>query len=177
MKRRMATLALLGAIASAQAQETAKTPAAAPCTAPEFGQLDFWVGDWDVEWKSMDGKSGKSRNKVERKHGGCVVVETYTDLSTDFNGTGLYGYRPGSKRWTQTFMDNKGMLIQADGGPPADGKEAFVLDWRPIPGDARQARFVFQDVKPDSLVWKFQGRQTPASPWIDMTVSQYRRHK
>ena len=51
---------------------------ASPCTAPEYHQLDFWLGDWDTVDMSdhPDGKGPSiARAHIEPILGGCALHE------------------------------------------------------------------------------------------------------
>lgn len=51
----------------------ASTDSDKPCTAPEFSQFDFWVGEWNLTW----GDSGEGRNTVTKDFNGCVIIENF----------------------------------------------------------------------------------------------------
>ena len=59
---------------------------AAPCSAPEYRQFDFWLGDWDVT-----NPAGKpvGHNHVTQEYGGCVLQEHWSgsggSLGSSFN--------------------------------------------------------------------------------------------
>ena len=56
----------------------------APCSAPEYRQLDFWLGDWDTYNPDGSGPS-QARNHVDAILGGCAIHERYEQ------GDGLTG--------------------------------------------------------------------------------------
>ena len=45
-----------------------------PCSAPEYRQLDFWIGEWDVLNPKGD---TVGRSRIERIEGGCAILENY----------------------------------------------------------------------------------------------------
>jgi hypothetical protein len=84
----------------------------APCgAAPEFRQLDFWVGEWDVLDASGQ-KIGESR--VEKLLRDCVLLESWTDrrgrAGKSFN---LWHAR--DQQWRQTWVDDFGNLREYRG--------------------------------------------------------------
>ncbi len=84
----MASIAL--ACAGAAAGEPGATPPAPkPCSAPEFRQFDFWIGDWDVESAAAPGRT--SRNVVTLVNDGCTLREEYTTPG-GYAGTSLSFY-------------------------------------------------------------------------------------
>lgn len=83
-----------------------------PCTAPEYRQFDFWLGDWDVF--NLAGKQ-VGRNRITLEQGECVLHEHWVDMQ---GGTGesfnIYDARRGV--WHQTWVAATGNLLLLDGG-------------------------------------------------------------
>ena len=108
---------LLAATAAAQGGSAvpaaaAPTPsAAAACTAPEFHQLDFWVGRWDVY-----GPKGKqvAHSLIEKVYG-CGIRENWMPLSNPGGGS-LSIYVPAEKHWEQFWIDSAGSRASFTGG-------------------------------------------------------------
>lgn len=102
----------------------AQAPAPTACTAPEFRQFDFWVGEWNVT-----GATGKvaGTNTVDRSFGDCVIQEHWSGTGGD-QGTSLNTYDVSHKRWHQTWVDNQGQFLQLDG--------IFAADTMTLSGDA-----------------------------------------
>jgi hypothetical protein len=87
----------------------AQTPK--PCSAPEYRQFDFWVGNWDVF--SPDGKLA-GHNRIERIEGGCGLQENWTGAG---GGTGrsINTYLPADKRWHQFWLGSGGGVLNLAG--------------------------------------------------------------
>jgi hypothetical protein len=101
----------LVAVSSSHAQgDAAAKPR--PCTAPEYRQFDFWLGDWNVK----DG-SGKDvgTNHLVAMHGGCVMRESWASSGDAVTGSSLTGYDKEHGSWHQTWMDSGGGVLQLDG--------------------------------------------------------------
>ncbi len=81
-----------------------------PCTAAEFRQFDFWVGEWDVASSS----GSKAVNSIRLDHGGCTVREDY--VAGAYTGSSLSFYDSGKGRWHQTWIDNQGNPLYLEGG-------------------------------------------------------------
>ncbi|ANM32190.1 hypothetical protein ABI59_10290 [Acidobacteria bacterium Mor1] len=93
----------------AQAQQGDGTP---PCSGEKYRLFDFWVGDWDVF--DTEGTS-VGRNRIESILGGCAIQENWT------GGGGSIGhsfniYDAANDKWHQTWVDNRGLLLELDGG-------------------------------------------------------------
>ena len=121
------TVGLFSLFAPALAGQTppAPTPAPPACATAEYRQFDFWVGDWEV-FDPQGNRAGE--NRIEKILKGCVLLESW-------KGTGMSGhsyniYDATTKRWHQSWVDDRGTLLQLDGGF-ADGK--MVLSGERIP--------------------------------------------
>jgi hypothetical protein len=75
--------AIIGALVCMTTPALAQAPAA-ECSAPEYRQLDFWVGDWDT-YDMADTTKAVARNLVTSILGGCALHEDYRQ------GDGLEG--------------------------------------------------------------------------------------
>jgi hypothetical protein len=93
----------------------------APCSAPEYRQFDFWVGDWTVVDTSG---TPAGTNRVTHEFGGCVVQEHWAGTDGS-RGTSLNTYDASTKRWHQTWVDNNGAILLLEGGV-ADGKMVLM---------------------------------------------------
>lgn len=115
-------IALLIALASAPAV----APKATACAAPEFHQLDFWIGRWEVYPTGSDKKVADS--VIEAVYHGCAIRENWMPLNPNGGGGSLSGYVPADKAWKQTWLDSTGSHVEFVGG--WDGqKMAITGDW------------------------------------------------
>ena len=133
-------------VAEGETKDSSTTPAA--CTAAEYRQFDFWLGDWVVQ--NPDGVVVGS-NRIEAILGGCALSESWTS-QTGSVGHSFNIYDRSSGRWHQTWVDDGGLLLQLDGGlddgsmilaqrtEAADGQVSPQrVSWRPRPdGTVRQ---------------------------------------
>lgn len=104
-------LAAGAAVAEEQSQDqgAAKPP---PCSAPEYRQFDFWLGDWEV--RDPKGKV-VGHNTIEKILDGCVLRESWEGVSGSV-GHSFNGYRKRMGTWHQTWVDNQGLVLVLDGG-------------------------------------------------------------
>ena len=94
--------------------------AAAGCTEPRYRELDFWLGDWDVY--DVGSAQPAARAQITQLLDGCVIHELYQ--STDGGGTRGESFSIFDRSrgvWHQTWVTNRGRLLQIEGGPK-DGK-------------------------------------------------------
>src|SRR5690242_21838009 len=93
-----ATVLLGGGSVAAQSPAAAAQPPA--CSAREYRQFDFWIGDWDVV--APDGTRA-GHNRVERIEGGCGLQENWTGAG---GGTGrsINTNAPADKQCLQNWL-------------------------------------------------------------------------
>lgn len=132
--------------------QTLPPPSAAPstftCTAPEYRQFDFWLGEWDVVSNpatapnATPGATSRppASNVVTRIQDGCVILETWDDRA---GGTGqsFNVYDRVREQWHQTWVSNNGGLH---------------FYW----GELRDGRMVYTGEVPLGPAMRFQGRRT-----------------
>ena len=76
----------------------------APCSAPQYKEFDFWVGEWEVR-----NASGQllGRNRIAKRHGGCVVMEEWEGAGGG-SGTSFNTYDQQTRQWHQFWVDATG---------------------------------------------------------------------
>jgi hypothetical protein len=152
------------------AAESAKPPA---CSAAQYRQFDFWVGDWDAF--DVDNPATKvARTRVDRILDGCVLREDYQDTS-GMKGQSFSIYDSSRKVWHQSWVTNRGRLLVIEGtmqsgemvlsgaDRTADGEERYIRGvWKSVEGGVRETAVVSTD---RGKTWK---------PWFDLV---FRPHK
>lgn len=150
----------------------AQSSTPAPCSAPEYHQFDFWLGDWDVFDVATGAKD--SRVRVARILDGCVVHEDYQSVD-GHKGESFSIYDASRKVWHQTWVTNRGRLLVIEGrledgsivlrgvDRTAAGEERHVRGiWKPVEGGVRETAFTSLD---GGKTWQ---------PWFDL---MFRPHK
>ena len=167
------TFAALLAIAASPAL-AAEAPTPSNCNAPEYRQLDFWVGDWDAKWAPSEGDTGIGSNHITRSYEGCVIEEHFDGHPAQhLMGHSVSMYVAPTKMWRQTWVDNEGGYIDLSGGPQPNGD--FVLT-TPVRPNGKISRMIFTDIKPDSFTWRWQS-SADGKAWADSWVIEYTRKK
>jgi ketosteroid isomerase-like protein len=83
-----------------------------PCSASEFHQFDFWLGDWD----SFEiGSSAKDAHiRVDQILESCVLREDYQGAN-GHKGQSFTIYDASRKLWHQSWVTNRGELLEIEG--------------------------------------------------------------
>ena len=108
---RLTQVVVAGAASFAWAVAHAQAPAPA-CSAAEYRQFDFWLGEWDV-YQPDGKKAGESR--IEAISGGCALLENWSGQG-GFSGKSLNSYDRTDQRWHQSWVDSSGSLLVISGG-------------------------------------------------------------
>lgn len=146
------------------------------CSAPEFRQLDFWVGVWDVRWDgSASQPAGDGINTITHQLGKCVIQEHFEGGPSTNNliGHSVSTYHASPRLWRQTWVDNQGGYFALTGGPTNDGK--FVLENTRLREEAPYLRMVFENITSNSLTWRWQRSGDKGANWTDSWVIYYTR--
>jgi hypothetical protein len=155
---------------------TTNTPAKA-CSAPEFRQLDFWVGDWNLSYSQGEGKPrGTAHNVISKtSYGNCVISEAFT--MPGFTGMSVSTYHKHVGKWRQTWVDDQGGYYDLAGGPAKEGENYdFGLELvHPEGMQAPYLRMIWQIKDADHLVWRWQGKKKGDPNWTDRWVIDYER--
>ena len=163
----------LAAVLHLHADAQAAPPS--PCAAPEFRQLDFWLGDWVVRWDASPGvAAGRGTNRITRTLEHCVIQESFEGGPSTGNlvGHSVSTYHLPLHRWRQTWVDNQGGYFALVGGPAGD---RFLLVSSSLHDNVPRQRMVFEDIQSDSLTWRWQQTTDGGKTWSDRWVIHYSR--
>ena len=163
---------LLLAIAS-PAPATAHAPQTPACAGPEYRTLDFWVGDWIAE--DQQGHRIGTNHITRDEYGDCIITEHFKMDDGKMIGHSVSTYRPGIKEWRQTWVDSQNGYFNLAGGPVKGSDHIFYFENLRLTDAQPYQRMIWQDVKPDSFVWRWQHRAKPEEAWVDGWVIHYRR--
>lgn len=139
-----------------------------PCGAPEFRQLDFWIGTWDLTWEG-----GSGTNVIDRLYGDCIVRETFD--GGDLHGMSVSAWDPAAGLWKQTWVDDNGSYLDFTGGMEGDRMILSRVAHRPE-GEVHQ-RMVFHDIAEDSLTWDWERSLDGGKSWELRWRIRYQRRK
>jgi hypothetical protein len=112
------SIAILSTPSAAPGAQVKDNAPAAPCSAPEYRQFDFFAGDWDVS--DFDAPSRVvARLRATKILDGCVIQEDYREQG-GHHGESFSLYDSSAGRWHQSWVTNRGELILLDGGLEGD---------------------------------------------------------
>ena len=161
MKRIAIVLAMLPSAAIAAQQPPS-------CAGAHHRELDFWVGDWNAQWRG-----GSGTNHITRSYDGCVIEERFDGgPGMHLKGHSISTYFVHTGDWRQTWVDNEGGYIPLGGGP--DGHGRFVLTTLLANDKMLRTRMVFEDIRRNSFTWRWQ-KSADGRAWSDNWVIHYTR--
>ncbi len=144
-----------------------------PCRyAEKSREFDFWLGEWEV--KNVQGQpAGKS--KIEAILGDCIIFENWTSaLPNIYSGKSFNLYNPTMQKWMQTWVDDKGGVIEFLNGEYKDGKMVFVTR----PDTSNQiTRLTFHNMGPDLVRQHFEITKDDGKTWSTTIDLSYHRIK
>jgi len=106
IRNALAVIALISGI-PAVASAAADTYSSTRCSAVEYRQFDFWIGDWDtVEMDDLNGPS-IARAWIRPIVDGCALHERY-EQSDGLVGDSILSFDPVRRQWQQTWVTNRG---------------------------------------------------------------------
>lgn len=152
----------------------APAPAAAPvqyCTAPEYRQFDFWVGDWDV--RNPDGTPA-GVNRVEKNNGGCVVQEHWKG-GKGMSGTSFNTFSQQDKKWHQIWVDDQEGFFETAGGI-VDGKMVMSGDMV-ANGQKLLQRWSWTKLSDDKVLQRWEISRDEGKTWKVGFEATYLRKK
>jgi hypothetical protein len=122
-------------------------PEVKPCAdEPHHRQLDFWLGEWDVQ--EQDGKHAGD-NSLRLILDGCVVAESYTEPNS-FAGRSFSFYDATLGKWRQTWVDRFGSAHEY-AGEFCDGAMRFEGEVHGLKGKRVLARMTVTPLGPDRV--------------------------
>ena len=154
-------------IASAQTREK-------PCSAPESSQLDFWVGQWNAEWKNSEGITETGTNIITKVLDGCAVEENFTASDKSLIGKSLSTYNINKKLWQQTWVDNTGAYLDFTGAVDGD-KMIFSRKVTTKTGKEVTQRMVFYDITANDFNWNWESSDDNGISWKLLWKIHYTR--
>jgi hypothetical protein len=148
------------------------TPAGPPkCDAPEYRQLDFWVGDWNV----TEGGGQAGTNLVTLEERGCLVHEHWTGAQGE-TGQSLNFYDRNDGAWHQVWVSSTGQVLNLK-GHYADGALTYVGQNRKADGTTRQHRLSFRGTPDGTVRQLWESSSDGGKSWAVVFDGLYAKRK
>jgi hypothetical protein len=133
------------------------------CSAAEYRQLDFWVGEWTVKVHARaTPTSDQWADSIGTQHvhpvlSGCAIQENFSSAAPNqFAGKSFSAYVAPQKKWRQTWVDDSGGYLAFTGGPEDGSAMTLYGEPRSTEGKEVQMRMVYSNPTPTSLHWEWQ---------------------
>ena len=127
-----------------------------PCESPEFSQLDFWVGEWDLTWEGPNGETKTGTNIITKVLGSCVIEENFDGApGIPLKGKSISTYSPQKKAWIQIWVDNQGGYLDFTG--QYVGGKMILSRQAERNGTPIFQRMVWYNISSDELDWNWEG--------------------
>jgi Protein of unknown function (DUF1579) len=148
----------------------------APCSEPEQKQLEFWVGEWELNWPAgAAGKEGHGTNSIGRVMDGCVVEENFSGGdSMHLRGMSLSTFDARTNKWKQTWVDNEGGYLDLV-GKFKDGQLILAREATGKDGKRLLQRMVFKNITAKDLDWSWERSLDDGKTWQMVWPIHYRR--
>ncbi|MGH7514295.1 MAG: hypothetical protein ACREOQ_15380 [Gemmatimonadales bacterium] len=166
------TVALVGSAGRPTFVEAQAAAVARPtCDAPEYRQLDFWVGDWNVTVGG--GQAGTNLVTLEERR--CLVHEHWTGARGE-TGQSFNFYDRDDGAWHQVWVSSSGNVLNLT-GHYADGRLTFVGENRKPDGSTLRHRLSFH-ANPDGTVRQlWETSSDGGSSWATSFDGLYAKRK
>jgi hypothetical protein len=163
---------MMAALAVANPIPASASPSPGACSAAEYRQLDFWVGDWDAFDASEPG-TVIARTHVDLIAAGCAVHELY-EQTDGLIGDSILSFDAVRQLWQQTWVTNRGSLMVIAG---RFSHGAVTLEGEMHTGDGRSLR--------QRITWQAEGNEVRETAlmstdggksWVPAFDVLFRRH-
>ncbi len=144
-----------------------------PCIyTAEARQFDFWAGEWEV--KTQDGNLAGA-NTIQCVVGDCALIENWTD-SRGGTGKSFNFYNNQTKKWYQTWVDDKGNVINFV-GDYKDNSMQFQAENTTLDGKKVLRKLTFYPVSTDQVRQHGQISNDNGDTWTTEYDLNYFRRK
>jgi len=108
VRNALAVIAFIAGLPIASA--AADTSAPARCSATEYREFDFWLGDWDTFEAEDPSGASIARAQITSLVSGCALHERY-EQADGLVGDSILSFNPVRRQWQQTWVTNRGSIM------------------------------------------------------------------
>lgn len=119
-----------------------------PCSvSPEYRQLAFWVGAWEVQ---VPAGTSVATSRITLILNGCAIHEDFTQNGGAYAGQSLSAWSAATKQWSQRYVDSKGDVQEWTG--QAEGTSMrFLREVQSPDGNPARFRMTYTPEGPDRV--------------------------
>jgi tetratricopeptide (TPR) repeat protein len=144
-----------------------------PCrTGAEYRQLDFWLGEWDVEVKGQR----VARSSIQLILEDCVIFENYDHGSGAYTGKSFSLWDASSKQWIQKYVDSTGDLHDYV-GELVNGEMRFRRETTAADGTKTLHKMTFYNQGPDKVRQTLEASTDGGKTWANTFDGTYVRRR
>jgi len=146
------------------------------CSTSEAHQMDFWLGDWNVEWKNTDSTISKGTNHVINLFdGSCVIEENFDGMpGTSLIGKSFSVYDRKERLWKQTWVDNGGTYLDFTGAFK-DGKMILTRETADKNGSPVMQKMIYYNISKNDFDWNWEISHDTGKTWDLKWKIHYKR--
>jgi len=141
--------------------------------------FDFWVGKWDLSWKTKDGTLETGSNNIKKILGNKILRENFEALTGSmkgFRGKSWSAYNGATGEWHQTWVDTNGAYLDFVGEIAGD-KRIFKRSVTARDGKVHLQRMVFSNISDKALDWNWEASIDNGKSWQLKWHIHYQRAK
>lgn len=110
--------------------------------APEFARLRNDVGEWDAAITVTPQPGAPPQSSIGRLSarlisGGRWLITDFKNHTTGFEGHGIYGFNPASKRYVGTWVDDMRTNLYVGEGTFDEDASIMTYEWKAAMPDGR----------------------------------------
>lgn len=173
MNARKLVVAVLLALLCSASGSYAQGSKPKPCSAPEAGQMNFWLGDWVITYP--DGTHAYS--VVEKELDGCLVHEQFRDEGKGYSSETWNVYNTNINKWQQTRVDNQGAYLQMAGKQDGNNMNLYAKPHMNLDGSNVMMRVEFSNIQANSFDWRWEQSRDNGNSWVVTIQMHYERKK
>jgi hypothetical protein len=138
------------------------------CSAPEFRQFDYWMGEWTVRNTQGD-VIGSS---VSRISNGCALLEEWSSAQGN-DGKSINFYDSSIGQWRQTWVGGGGLILDLEGG--LDEGNMTLSQTKETPQGSVTHRITWTSLDDGRVEQKWDTSNDGGETWRQSFVGLYER--
>lgn len=146
---------------------------------PETRQLEFWEGDWNIQWDTNNGGLARGKNIAGYILEGRVFQENWDGRpGMNMSGKSWFVFDARRKLWQQIWVNDQGEFSLRE-GRFENGELVMkaVKNEISATGVEYEVRSITRDIKDNSFTVEVQRRRAGTEEWNTIWLFEYKRNK